>query len=340
MEESTVGLIAKRKSQPKTVQVPRQILNLILNRIGVEAPPYPTLIENGNNDDDNSKTNSSSKSDVDSLEDGQSVNLSSEQVFELFNALFSTPLLTASAQNNNRSAASNNNSKTNGKVPDPSRRTTKGSKGEGKEEEGEDYEYMVTEPPSSSQGEVIERAYSIDSIDSIDEKDPPEKGALSPNRNTSNSNGNQAERRPSTATSSPSIRFQLSPVNIGDVVGARVPPGSSSASQFPPIPTTPAFYPPNISIPEQPSVRHESVESADISLGSGREVDHNLYFKQQESLDSQLNDSNNMTVNSDSMHFSSPIVPPQMVVHQQPVSPSNAAASKLAEALDKLRQVI
>ena len=49
-----MGLTAKKKNQPKTTQIPRQLLNMILQRIGGAA--YPTLIENGPANDSSSTT--------------------------------------------------------------------------------------------------------------------------------------------------------------------------------------------------------------------------------------------------------------------------------------------
>lgn len=123
-----MGLKAKKKNQPKTTQIPRQLLNMILQRIGGAA--YPTLIENGPANDSSSTTSA--------IEASHKVDLSAEQVFELFDALFCSPMLTA---------------------PPPAI----SSKKDGDEQQKPDeFEYMVTEPS----GSTIEKAYSIDSIDS------------------------------------------------------------------------------------------------------------------------------------------------------------------------------
>ena len=130
VEESTVGLTAKKKNPPKTTQIPRQLLNMILQRIGGTA--YPNLIEN------NDSSSSSSSSSTSAIEASHKVDLSAEQVFELFDALFCSPMLPP---------------------PPPAISSKKDSDEQIKPDE---VECMVTEPS----GSTIEKAYSIDSIDS------------------------------------------------------------------------------------------------------------------------------------------------------------------------------
>jgi hypothetical protein len=135
VEESTVGLTARKKPPTKTVQIPRQLLNMIMQRIG--GTTYPTLIENGPPNDSSSSSISGSGSSA--IEAGHNVDLSADQVFELFDALFRSPVLTA---------------------PPPAISSKQNGDRQQKQDE---YEYMVTEP---SHGSTIEKAYSIDSIDS------------------------------------------------------------------------------------------------------------------------------------------------------------------------------
>jgi len=327
VEESTIGLSSKKKPATKSVHIPRQILNIMLTRMG--APPMessnPNLIENGSPDgiqiDGERRVSNSTNSSNGTIEAGNlstindpldSVTLSADQVLDLFVTLFCNPIDTTPVPNNSSKYTSSNKQQTNEEL---------------------DQGYSVMEVTSekilahslshgnttltTSTEEEMERAYSIDTINS-----------------DCHNNDRTGAGKPNQTLSSPSRLTPTQAVNMNSLL------------------PTPTGNLPAINNSIEP-VRNESIESADISIGSHNNSSRSDLMDSPPHIKNP-NKGNNTTnsvvflrtqdseQNSGPVQFVSPIIPPRsmMVPHLHlPPTPPSPAASKLAEALDKLRQV-
>lgn len=282
----------------KTVHMPRQILNVMLNRIN--GHHLGNMIENGHG-----HTTDSALVDHphphphpavagavlngaagDSLE---SVELNADQVMELFISLFCDPILTPQKGTNPAAAAAAGGG--GGGISSSSSSSSSSTA-------TAEADLVAGREPMES--EEMARAYSIDSIDS-------DSGDLFDRMET--------KKKKSQADSTS--------------YGSPARPRGSEGQMSPLIAAETASFP---AVVLSEAARQESLESADISLGSRRNSNN-------EERDKMAQQSTLIYIRRDKAESDLPPAPQSLVVPQVPVSPSNAAANKLAEALDKLRQV-